>query len=102
MEEGSLADHEQAQKGKKRPPQWETPPYTPYPSLYRVSYPIAAGFIGFIEGGCKGRVMMRTNLHIHFVHRHMGNTVLILEEGNRPHPFCPAWNGPACDMFVTC
>ena len=38
---------------------------------------------------------MRTNLQIHFIHRHVQYTVVILEEGNSPHPLCPA-----CDMFV--
>ena len=101
LADGSLAAHEQAQNSKERPPQWATPPYTPDPRLYRVSFPISAGSIGFIVGGCKGRVTTRTNLRIHFVHRHIGNMVLILEGGNRPHPFCPSWTGPACDMFVT-
>ena len=39
--------------------------------------------------------MNRNNLRIHFVHRHVWDTVVILEEGNRPHPHCPR-----CDMFV--
>ena len=54
LAEESLEAHEQAQNGKERPPQWATPTYTPDPRLYRVSFPIAAGFIGFIVGGCKG------------------------------------------------
>ena len=70
--------------------------------MYMVSFPIAAGYLGFIVGGYKGQVTTRTNLLIHFVHCHMGDTVVILEEGNRPHPRCPAWPGPACGMFVTC
>ena len=37
----------------------------------------------------------RTAMQVHFVHRHVLNTVVILEEGNFPHPRC-AW----CDMQV--
>ena len=42
------------------------------------------------------RVTTCTNLRIHFVHRHMGDTLVIKEECKHPHPRCPA-----CDMFVT-
>ena len=102
LADGSLAAHEQVHNGKESPPQWETPPYTPDPRLYRDSFPIAAGSIGFVVGGCKGRV---TNAHQPSYPLRApphGNMVLILEEGNRPHPFCPAWTGLAYDMFVTC
>ena len=36
-----------------------------------------------------------TNLRDHFAHRHMRDMVVILEEGNYPHP-----NYHRCDMFV--
>ena len=39
--------------------------------------------------------MTRTNRRIHFMHRHVRDMTVILEEGKRPHPLCPA-----CDMFV--
>ena len=37
--------------------------------------------------------MTRTKLRIHFVHRHVRDTVVITEEGNHPHPHprCPAY-----------
>ena len=38
---------------------------------------------------------MRTAMQVHFVHRNVLDTVVILEEGNSPHPRC-AW----CDMQV--
>ena len=37
-----------------------------------------------------------TNLRVHFAHRHARNTIVILEEGNRPYHRCPK-----CDMFVS-
>ena len=34
-------------------------------------------------------------MRVHFWHRHVRDTVVILEEGNLPHPRCPL-----CDMLV--
>ena len=34
----------------------------------------------------------RTAMRVHFVHRHVQDTVVILEEGNLPHPLCPRCN----------
>ena len=35
-------------------------------------------------------------MQVHFVHRHVHDTVVILEEGNLPLPWCPR-----CDLQVT-
>ena len=93
---GSLADHFQIQSRKERPPQWVTPPDTPEPRIYRVSFPRAYGSIGCPVGGCERQETMCTNLWIHFMHRHVCDMIVIMEEGNRPHPRCPD-----CDMFVS-
>ena len=45
--------------------------------------------------GCWGWVTIRTNLWVYFVHRHVQDTLVILEEGKRPHPQCNKY-----DMFV--
>ena len=45
--------------------------------------------------GCRGRAVTRTAMRIHFLHRHVRKTGIILEEGNLPHPRCPR-----CDMLV--
>ena len=34
-------------------------------------------------------------MRVHFFHQHVRDTVIILEEGNIPHPRCPR-----CDMLV--
>ena len=47
--------------------------------------------------GCPRRVMMRTAVRVHFIHLHVLYTVVILEEGNIPHPRCPQ-----CDMMFPC
>ena len=48
---------------------------------------LVAGFLGGASS-C-------TNLWIYFSHRHVRDTIVILEEGNHPYPRCPQ-----CDMFV--
>ena len=39
--------------------------------------------------GCSGRVSRRTAMRVHFCHRHVRDTVVILEESNLPHPRLP-------------
>ena len=45
--------------------------------------------------GCPWRVATRISMRVHFVHRHVLDTVVMLEEGNFPHPRCAR-----CDMQV--
>ena len=45
--------------------------------------------------GCPGDLETRTEMRVHFVHRHVQDTVVMMEEGNPPHPLCPR-----CDMQV--
>ena len=45
--------------------------------------------------GCPGALATRTAMRVHFVHRHVQDTVVMLEEGNLPHPQCPR-----CDLQV--
>ena len=46
--------------------------------------------------GCPGVSATREAMRVHFVHRHIHNTVVILEEGNLPLPRCPR-----CDLQVS-
>ena len=46
--------------------------------------------------GCSGWVLTRTEMRVNFWHWHVRVTMVILEEGNPPHPWCPL-----CDMLVT-
>ena len=45
--------------------------------------------------GCPGREGTPTVMRVHFWGRHMRGIVIILEEGNIPHPRCQH-----CDIFV--
>ena len=87
LEEGLMAAHCQTQHGMIWWPQWASTLPTPPPRLYRVSFPRASGLVGCLVEGCRGQASTRTNLRIHFVHFHMRYTIMILEEGNRHHPF---------------
>ena len=40
--------------------------------------------------------MICGTLRVHFVHRHVQDTIVVLEEGNHPLLCCPK-----CDIFVT-
>ena len=45
--------------------------------------------------GCHGALATSMAMRVHFVHRHVQDTVVMLEEGNLPHPQCPR-----CDLQV--
>ena len=76
---------------------WDTPPPPPYgePQTYWVSFPTATGPQGCPVKGCSGRVATMTELRVNFFHRHVRDTMVILEEVNLPHPRCPR-----CDMMT--
>ena len=40
--------------------------------------------IRFLVEGCLGGASNWTNLQVHFLHRHVWDTIVILEEGNQP------------------
>ena len=63
---------------------------------FRISFPEKGGPQKFPVAGCPGRLATRTAMGMHFVHRHVLSTVVILEEGNFPHPRCAR-----CDMLVS-
>ena len=45
--------------------------------------------------GFLGQVETRMEMRVHFLHRHVLNTVVILDEGTPPNPRCDQ-----CDMLV--
>ena len=47
------------------------------------------------NGGVPRALATRTAMRVHFVHRHVQDTVVMLEEVNLPHPWCP-W----CDLQI--
>ena len=65
------------------------------PRTYRVAFPVQAGPRPRPVEMCSGRASMQTAMRVHFCHRHVRDTVMIMEEGNLPHPRCPL-----CDIMV--
>ena len=65
------------------------------PRIYCMAFPAKGGpWICPVEG-FPGRLATKTAMQVHFLHRHFMDTVVILEEVNLPHPWCPR-----CDMLV--
>ena len=66
------------------------------PRTYKMYLPTTGSPRDFPAEGCRGRAEIRKAKRFHFLHRHMWDTVIILEEGNLPHP-----QRPRCDILVT-
>ena len=66
------------------------------PRTYRMSLLSKGGPQSCPVEGCPGRAATRTAMRVHFLNRHVLDTVVILEEGNLLHPRCPR-----CDMLVS-
>ena len=77
----SLVAHCQNQNGVGRGYQGEPPSPPEESQLYQVSLPWTATIISFPVEGCHGWAMIRTNIRIHFVCRHVQDTIVIMEEG---------------------
>ena len=60
--------------------------------MYKLNFPAKGGRTQFPVEGCPGLSATRAAMLVHFVHRHVHDTVVILEEGNLPLPRCPRCN----------
>ena len=94
---GSLSSHLMTQHGRAagRRRQWTTLDAGRGTLSYRMYFPGKGGPQKCSVEGCPGRVATRTAMRVRFVHRHVLDTVVILEEGNSPHTWCAQ-----CDMQV--
>ena len=94
---GSLSIHMITQHGRAAliQRQWSTPAAGGRPQTYRISFPVKGGLRKCPVAGCLGRMARRTAMRVHFVHRHVLDTVVILEKENFPHPRCAR-----CNMLV--
>ena len=94
---GSLLSHLMTQHGRaaERRQKWNTPAVGSGPQRYWMSFPAKRGPQKYPVAGCPGRVATRTEMRVHFLHRHVLDIVVILEEGNSPHPRCAR-----CNMLV--
>ena len=62
------------------------------PRLYKMSFSAKDGKRRCPVEGCPGVSATRAAMQVHFVHPHVHDTVVILEEGNLPLPRCPRCN----------
>ena len=76
--------------GRQR--QWTTPAEVRVPQKYRMSFPAKGGAQTCPVERSTGKMATRTAMRVHFVHRHVLDTVVMLEEGNFPHPRCAKCN----------
>ena len=60
-----------------------------------MSFPTKGGSRRCPVEECPGTLATKTAMRVHFVHRHVQDTVVMLEEGNLSHPQCPR-----CDLQV--
>ena len=90
MVAGSLASHLMTQNGGLEETQqsWRTPSAGAGPQIFRMEFPAKGGPKSCLVEGCPKRVASRTAMQVHFLHRHVLDTVVILEEINLPHPQC--------------
>ena len=84
----SLAGHMQINHGKESVGRrsWESTAPSGEPHTYRMAFPTSGGPWNFPVEGYPRRATTRTAMRVHFFHRHVRDTVIILEEGNLPHP----------------
>ena len=55
------------------------------PRTFRMEFPAKVGLSNCPVKGCSVRAATRTAMRVHFWHRHVWGTVVIIEEGNLPH-----------------
>ena len=94
---GSMSSHLMTRHGKAAAQRHLWAPQTDEgPKTYKMSFPEKGGRRRCPVEGCLGVLATRTDMRVHFLHRHVHNTVVMLEEGNLPLPRCPR-----CDLQVT-
>ena len=71
------------------------PPPPGEAQTYRVSLPKAITCLRCPVAGLQWGAPRCTNLQVQFAHHHVKDSIVILEEGNRPYP-----HYPKCDIFV--
>ena len=92
---GFLTANHQDQNGTSQVNQWGDTLNPPYPRLYRVSFSWARGPVKYPVEICRGWASTHTNRRTNFLHHHVWDRIVILEEGNRLPTYFPD-----CKMFV--
>ena len=98
MATGSLAGHRMTQHGRDAEEIWiwKTSATGGDPRTYRMDFSAKGDPRRCPVEGCLGRTATRTAMRVNFIHRHVLDTVVILEDGNTPHTRCLR-----CNILVT-
>ena len=75
--------------------QWSTPDAGTGPQNFGMTFLEKGGPRSYPVAGCPVRLATRTKMRVQFLHWHVLDTMVIMEEGNFPHPWCAQ-----CDMLV--
>ena len=67
---------------------WIAPTTGDGPRTFRMDFPAKGGPQSCPVEVCPGKTTTRTAMLVKFLHRHVLDTVVILEERNPPHPRC--------------
>ena len=88
---GSLASHRvtQHRRAAKEWSIWEASTTRGQPYTYQMALPTKGGPWSCPVEGFPGRARTRMLMQMHFFNRHVWDIMIILEEGNLPHPRCP-------------
>ena len=85
---GSMSSHLMTRHGKAAARRHLWAPQTDgRPRKYKMSFPAKGGRRSCPVERCLGVLATQTAMWVHFVHRHVHNTVVILEKGNLPLPY---------------
>ena len=97
LAKGSLVAHRQTQHGMEKRglgQEGDEEAGGDKPRTYMMDFPAKAGPNPCPVEGCSGRASTGTEMRMHFCYRHVRDTVVILKEGNLPHPRCPLRDMP--------
>ena len=94
--DGFMVGHMKTQHGRSAEEiwSWKTLGTGEEPRTYCMAFPAKGGPRSCPVEGCPGQAATRAAMRVHFLHRHVQDTLVILKEGNPPHPWCPQ-----CDML---
>ena len=90
MVAGSLVSHLMTQHGRVTEVRrsWITPAAGDGPWTFLMAFLAKGGPRSCLVEGCPGQAATSMAMRVHFLHWHVLNTVVILEEVNLPHPRC--------------
>eukprot|EP00978_Attheya_sp_CCMP212_P011354 scaffold28024_cov58-Attheya_sp.AAC.2 len=86
LAQSSLQHHLRVQHGQTTPVGREPAPAVGLSAEYLVSSPKMVNSIDCPIEGCPGKATSKANPRAHFMHRHVKDTLIILDEGTFPHP----------------